>query len=368
MARAGPHHDQRAVARPASGTAGQRCAAVRCGDAEAAATQASDLPETVALWAVDVREVDPPAGQEPVHWRLLTTHAVTTVAEARQIVAWYRMRWIIEQLFRSLKSHGLRIEDSQMEEARSFTKLAVVALIAAVCSIQLVLARDGSTGQKITDAVETADMPALQSLNASLEGRTEKLKNPHGNRGKTGGGGLGGLAAATDEVGQIWNELLAWNVETCAEVVPEGDAELRAGMRQAKECIAAVAAMVTAGAAADLALDDMATDVTLRAIGLLRSPTMQRYLRPIEHHQQLGLVGVQPLEQAIQSDEAGAAAEDAVEAGTHLATAPGGGVGPICLEVGIEPPDQRADPFLCGAMQIGEGIELVHQAFRVHPA
>jgi Transposase DDE domain len=139
----------------------------------------SELPATVGLWCVDVREIDPPAGQEPVYWRLLTTHAVTTAAEAQQIVAWYRMRWHIEQLFRALKSHGLRVEDSQMEEARSFTKLAVVALIAAVRSMQLVLARDGSTGQTIADAAAPADMPALTNLNASLEGRTDKLKNPH---------------------------------------------------------------------------------------------------------------------------------------------------------------------------------------------
>jgi len=139
---------------------------------------AKGLPESVALWVVDVQEIAPPEGQEPVHWRLLTTHAVTSVAEARQIVAWYRMRWTIEQVFRSLKAHGLRIEDSQMVEAHSFTKLAVVALIAAVRSMQLVLARDGSTGQKITDAVDPPDMPALRSLNASLEGRTKALKNP----------------------------------------------------------------------------------------------------------------------------------------------------------------------------------------------
>ena len=142
-------------------------------------TQTKELPETVALSAVDVREIDPPAGVEPVHWRLLTTHEVTTVEQARQIVAWYRRRWTIEQVFRSLKTHGLRIEESQIDEAASFTKLAVVALIAAVRSMQLVLARDGSTGQMITDAVDPADIPALHSLNASLEGRTEKLKNPH---------------------------------------------------------------------------------------------------------------------------------------------------------------------------------------------
>jgi IS4 transposase len=140
---------------------------------------AKDLPDSVALWVVDVQEIDPPAKAEPVHWRLLTTHPVNTLAEARQIVAWYRSRWTIEQVFRALKSHGLRIEESQMEEAGCFTKLAVVALIAAVRSMQLVLARDGSTNQPITDAVAAADLPALRSLNASLEGRSSKLKNPH---------------------------------------------------------------------------------------------------------------------------------------------------------------------------------------------
>jgi hypothetical protein len=95
----------------------------------------SAWPKAIALWVVDVREVDPPAGAEAVHWRLLTTHPVATLAQARQIVAWYRLRWIIEQVFRSLKSHCLRIEDSQMVEAGGFIKLAVIALIAAVSAM-----------------------------------------------------------------------------------------------------------------------------------------------------------------------------------------------------------------------------------------
>jgi hypothetical protein len=98
--------------------------------------------KAVALWVVDVSEVEPPKGAEPIHWRLLTTHQVTTPAEAHQIVEWYRRRWIIEQVFRSLKSHGMDIEASQMVEAACFTKLAVIALIAAVGAMQLVLARD----------------------------------------------------------------------------------------------------------------------------------------------------------------------------------------------------------------------------------
>jgi hypothetical protein len=137
------------------------------------------LPEILRLYVVDVREIDAPSGAEPVHWRLLTTHALSTLDEARQIVAWYRQRWIIEQVFRSLKSHCLQIEESQMVQASGFIKLAVIGLIAAVRAMQLVLARDGSTGQPITDAVGSADLPALREINASLEGRTAKLRNPY---------------------------------------------------------------------------------------------------------------------------------------------------------------------------------------------
>jgi hypothetical protein len=138
-----------------------------------------DQVKAFSLSVVDVTEVDPPPGVEPVHWRLLTTHAVTTLAEAREVVGWYRLRWIIEQVFRSLKSHCLRIEDSQMQEAGCFIKLAVIALIAAVRAMQLVLAREGNTGQPVTDAVDPAQMPAMRALNASLEGRTAKSSNPH---------------------------------------------------------------------------------------------------------------------------------------------------------------------------------------------
>jgi hypothetical protein len=53
-----------------------------------------DQPETVSLWVVDLQEIDPPEGTEPVRWRLLTKHTPTTLEQARQIVAGYRMRWI----------------------------------------------------------------------------------------------------------------------------------------------------------------------------------------------------------------------------------------------------------------------------------
>jgi hypothetical protein len=73
------------------------------------------LPESVQLSFVEVVEPHPPKGAEPVHWLLLTTHALASAADAWQIVAWYKERWIIEQFFRSMKTQGLRIEDSQLQ-------------------------------------------------------------------------------------------------------------------------------------------------------------------------------------------------------------------------------------------------------------
>jgi hypothetical protein len=142
-------------------------------------TASKRLAETVTLRVVDVAEIGGPLGAAAVHWCLLTTHAVPSVAQARQIVGWYQARWTIEQVFRTLKSAAVQAETSQIIEAKRFTKLAVAALIAAVRIMQIVIGRDGRTGQSLTDAADPADKPMLQALNAKLEGRTALLKNPH---------------------------------------------------------------------------------------------------------------------------------------------------------------------------------------------
>ena len=48
----------------------------------------------MALWVVDVREVNPPAGQEPVHWRLLTTIAVGN-ADATTKGMVFQLNWTL---------------------------------------------------------------------------------------------------------------------------------------------------------------------------------------------------------------------------------------------------------------------------------
>jgi hypothetical protein len=71
------------------------------------------------------------------------------------------------------------VETSQITTPGSLLKLVTIALIAAVRVMQLVMGRDGSTGQPLTDVVaDPAEVPALRAINGTLEGRTEKLRNP----------------------------------------------------------------------------------------------------------------------------------------------------------------------------------------------
>jgi Transposase DDE domain len=140
---------------------------------------ARDLPATIALTMVDVRETSAPEDGKPVHWRLLTTHAVTNPGEARRIVDLYRMRWAIEEFFHTLKTAGFDIEAADIGDPQAMIKFVTAATVAAVTVIQLVKARDGATGQSLTDAFDPADQPILEAISGQLEGKTERQKNPY---------------------------------------------------------------------------------------------------------------------------------------------------------------------------------------------
>lgn len=143
----------------------------------------ADLPESLTLTLVDLREESPPAGEAAVHWRLIATHAVANAAEAFAVADLYRRRWVIEQLFRTLKTKGFDIEGVLIEQQAPLCRLVMAALIAAVSIQQLVHARDGDQGpgplRPLTDALEPEDLPLLEAFCARLEGKTIRQKNPH---------------------------------------------------------------------------------------------------------------------------------------------------------------------------------------------
>ncbi len=74
---------------------------------------------------VVVREKDPPEGQEPVEWILLTTLPVDTFDQVLRVIEAYAKRWLIEEFHRILKS-GCRVEQIQLRKGNAL--LCAVAL------------------------------------------------------------------------------------------------------------------------------------------------------------------------------------------------------------------------------------------------
>jgi hypothetical protein len=142
---------------------------------------------TDTLYLVDVREENPPEGTTPVHWRLLTSHEVTGIEDALGIVAFYRRRWQIEELFRTMKKKGFDIEGVLVADAAPFRKLVMATLLAAITIRQLVHARDGAPPDSpddtplrpALDAFDPDDLNLLAAFTKQLEGKTERQKNPH---------------------------------------------------------------------------------------------------------------------------------------------------------------------------------------------
>jgi len=176
--------DQHTIVLPARAQRAERVAVLelRFGAVNLARPQTKllrHLPESLPLSLVDVREVDPQAGTEPLHWRLLTTHPVENVEQAWRIVEWYKRRWLIEQFFRVLKTHGFKLEDSQIASADRLLKLVAIAAKAAIITIQLLQARDGRSHQPVRLAFNANEVATLAALNQNLEAQSKRLKNPH---------------------------------------------------------------------------------------------------------------------------------------------------------------------------------------------
>jgi hypothetical protein len=136
-------------------------------------------PQNLSLNVLDVREEQPPVGATPVNWLLVTSHDITDAGRAEEIADLYRGRFLIEQLFRTLKTAGFNIEEAEIGEPHAMIAFTGLATIAAVSVMQLVKARDGGSGQALTDCFEADDKPLLKALSSKLEGKTQKQKNPH---------------------------------------------------------------------------------------------------------------------------------------------------------------------------------------------
>jgi Transposase DNA-binding/Transposase Tn5 dimerisation domain len=84
----------------------------------------------VTVNVVLVREEEPPAGEEPIEWLLLTNLPIEGEKLIRLVIQYYCTRWMIEILFRVLKS-GCRVEERRFEQIDRLLSCLAVYLIVA---------------------------------------------------------------------------------------------------------------------------------------------------------------------------------------------------------------------------------------------
>lgn len=93
-------------------------------------------PSTLKVWVVEVVEPEPPPGEAPVYWRLLTSLPIENAEDALRVVDIYRKRWLIEEYFRTLKT-GCSAEKRQAESLSAL--LNVTCLLVPVAWRLMVL-------------------------------------------------------------------------------------------------------------------------------------------------------------------------------------------------------------------------------------
>lgn len=84
----------------------------------------------IEVTAILAREDNPPTGEKPLVWRLLTNRPVNTLQEAVELINWYRRRWLIEIFFRIYKS-GCKVEALQLSSLERLERALVIFLVIA---------------------------------------------------------------------------------------------------------------------------------------------------------------------------------------------------------------------------------------------
>jgi hypothetical protein len=135
---------------------------------------------TLELWALLAREINPPAGAEPIEWMLLTDWKIDGLKTARRLIRWYGLRWGIECWHQVLKD-VCRVETRQMKSAQALTRALALDLI--VAWRVLLLCRLGKEHPHVPASLlyspeELAILEVLKKKKTSLLERVDPIQAP----------------------------------------------------------------------------------------------------------------------------------------------------------------------------------------------
>lgn len=122
----------------------------------------ADFPSEIPLNVVHVEELEPKSGTQPVVWTLLTSEPIETTEQVEQIIDMYRYRWLIEELFKALKT-GCSYEERMFETRHPWLNLLAISLPIAV---ELLWIRGRTSDNPNAPAEEILTQQQLEVLRA----------------------------------------------------------------------------------------------------------------------------------------------------------------------------------------------------------
>jgi hypothetical protein len=113
-------------------------------------------------WVVEAREVEPPRGEEPIHWILYTSEPAVTFKDAWVVLEHYEMRWTVEDWHKAIKT-ACELESRQYVTSHA---LEVLAAFASIIAVRLVHLRTLAVEAPQTPAENVVPMEWLVMLRA----------------------------------------------------------------------------------------------------------------------------------------------------------------------------------------------------------
>ena len=119
---------------------------------------------------VIAQEIDAPAGVKPICWTLLTSLPVTTFEEARQVVADYECRWLIEEYHKVLKT-GCGIDRHALRTAARWEALRGLISVIGVRLLPMKTFAKEEPTTPARDRVPSTWLKVLKTMKPKLSGR-----------------------------------------------------------------------------------------------------------------------------------------------------------------------------------------------------
>lgn len=123
----------------------------------------ASLPDSLSVNVVQVTEIDPPEGEVPVEWLLVTTEPIDTAEQIAAIIDAYRVRWLIEEFFKALKT-GCAYEARQSESLDALLNILAICLPIACRLLSLRALERQAPNLPASDVLNNEELSVLKVI------------------------------------------------------------------------------------------------------------------------------------------------------------------------------------------------------------